>query len=376
MMNCVDKLQLHRCRPRTRSTTDSIWVCLVVSLTIATLPVQAQTPLPEHPKGYVAHPAREPIVVDGKLDDSAWAEAAWTDTFVDIEGDLKPLPRFQTRAKMTWDDRHLYFAAELIEPHIWATLTEHDSVIFRDNDFEVFIDPDGDRHQYYEFEINALNTSWDLRLVKPYRDGGPALNNWEIPGLKTAIDIQGTLNDPSDLDDRWTVEIAMPWDVLAEFTEQPCPPRDGDTWRINFSRVEWRHLVVNGDYTKVPNVREDNWVWSPQGVIDMHRPETWGYVQFSKVPPGTVDFVRDPAWAAKMVLRNVYEAQRRFRQANERWAGSLEELDLTLPEVEGLGPVEITIDDDTYVISVPRTTDDSSIETWSIRSDGLLTSRP
>ena len=43
----------------------------------------------------------------------------------------------------------------------------------------MFIDPDGDNHLYYEFEINALNTVWDLLLPKPYRDGGPALNGWE-----------------------------------------------------------------------------------------------------------------------------------------------------------------------------------------------------
>ena len=64
---------------------------------------------------------------------------------------------------MLWDDEYFYFAAELIEDQIWATLTERDSVIFYDNDFEIFIDPDGDSHQYYEFEINALNTVWDLR---------------------------------------------------------------------------------------------------------------------------------------------------------------------------------------------------------------------
>src|SRR5437762_10018554 len=47
----------------------------------------------------------------------------------------------------------------------------------------------------------------------------------------------------------------------------------GDQWRVNFSRVEWRHEVLDGKYRKIPNLREDNWVWSPQGVIDMHRPE-------------------------------------------------------------------------------------------------------
>ena len=86
---------------------------------------------------------------------------------------------------MLWDDAYFYIGAELEEPHVWATLTEHDSVIFHDNDFEVFIDPDGDNHEYYEFEINALGTYWDLLLPKPYRDGGKADNSWEIPGLKT-----------------------------------------------------------------------------------------------------------------------------------------------------------------------------------------------
>ena len=69
--------------------------------------------------------------------------------------------------KMLWDDQYLYIAADLEEPHVWATLTAHDSVIFRDNDFEVFLNPTGDSVNYFEFEINALNTGWDLFLDKP-----------------------------------------------------------------------------------------------------------------------------------------------------------------------------------------------------------------
>ena len=65
----------------------------------------------------------------------------WTTDFVDIQGGAKPTPRFRTRAKLLWDDDYLYIAAELEEPHVWATLTQHDSVIFQDPDFEVFIDP-------------------------------------------------------------------------------------------------------------------------------------------------------------------------------------------------------------------------------------------
>src|SRR5260370_20935064 len=165
------------------------------------------------PKGYVCYRVRQPIKIDGRLDDASWQGVPWTDLFVDIEGDAKPRPRFRTRVKMLWDDQYFYVAAELEEPHVWATLTQHDSVIFHDNDFEVFIHPNGDNHEYYEIEINALNTEWDLLLPRPYKDGGQAVNSWEIPGLKTAVHVDGTLNNPSDGDKGWSVELAFPWSV-------------------------------------------------------------------------------------------------------------------------------------------------------------------
>jgi hypothetical protein len=232
------------------------------------------------PLRYQAPFASSAVRVDGRQDDAAWAAAPWTPLFVDIEGDAKPKPRFKTRAKMLWDAEYFYIAAEMEEPHVWGTLTQHDSVIFHDNDFEVFIDPNGDTLEYYEFEINALNTGWDLFLDKPYRFNGKARNEWEIPGLKTAVHVDGTLNDPRDTDRGWTVEIALPWTVLGEYAHRPAPPRTGDEWRVNFSRVEWQHRVNGGRYEKVPGTKEDNWVWSPQGVVNMHIPEKWGYVRF------------------------------------------------------------------------------------------------
>jgi hypothetical protein len=49
---------------------------------------------------------------------------------------------------------------------------------------------------------------------------------------------------------------------------------------MNFSRVEWQIEAGGHQYRKVPGKPEDNWVWSPQGVVNMHVPERWGYVQF------------------------------------------------------------------------------------------------
>lgn len=233
----------------------------------AAMPVAAHD---SAPLTYECLRAARPIELDGKLDDPAWQNAPWTSDFVDIEGDRKPLPKYRTRVKMLWDDQYLYIAAELEEPEVTATLTQRDSVIFKDNDFEVFIKPLPDTRSYYEFEINALNTGWDLYLPKPYNEDGQPDNSWDIEGLKTAIAVQGTLNKAGDKDRGWTVEIAYPLSAFA--SRQAVPhPRDGTTWRINFSRVEWT----------AGQAKEDNWVWSPQGVIDMHVPGRWGYLRFS-----------------------------------------------------------------------------------------------
>ncbi|WP_263356058.1 carbohydrate-binding family 9-like protein [Acidicapsa ligni] len=244
-------------------------VQLVIFAALTFTVLQAQ----ETPKSYECYRASAPLHIDGKLDDRAWRAAAWTNDFVDIEGSAKPQPRFKTRTKMLWDDTYLYIATEMEEPDVKGTLTKHDSIIYQDNDFELFLKPLAGAAGYFEFEINALNTSWDLYLNKPYREGGKPDNSWDIPGLKTAVAVNGTLNKSSDKDHGWTVEIAIPWSAFA--SRLPVTkPQVGDEWRANFSRVEW----------KAGQPKEDNWVWSPQGVVNMHIPDRWGYLHFREKP--------------------------------------------------------------------------------------------
>ncbi len=277
-------------------------------------------------RSYLCHKTSSSFTLDGRLAKEPWSQAAWTEDFVDIEGDVKPKPRFRTRAKMLWNDEYLFIGAELEETQIWAYETEHDSVIFHDNDFEVFIDPDGDNHLYGEFEMNALNTTWDLLLIKPYRDGGPAVNGWEIKGLKTAVHVDGAINDPSKPSRGWSVEIAMPWHALGEIAGRKSPPEEGDQWRINFSRVEWHVDVVDGKYKKRPGLHEDNWVWSPQGVVDMHRPWMWGYMQFTTAQFGQGAVRPLDGLAERVALMEVCEAQRTYRQRTGHWAKTLKDL--------------------------------------------------
>jgi hypothetical protein len=300
--------------------------------------------VPFAPKRYVAYRAASRLNIDGKLNESSWAAAPWTDAFVDIEGDRKPAPRLPTRAKMLWDDEHFYVAAEMEEPDLWATLTERDAVIFQDNDFELFIDPDGDTHAYYELEVNALGTLWDLMLIKPYRDGGPAINAWDIAGMQCGVDIRGTLNRPGDKDEGWSVEIAMPWKILREAATGHKPPQPGDHWRVNFSRVQWQLDVADGRYSRrlKPGTKdllpENNWVWTPQGAVNMHMPERWGLVQFSRVAAGggTEAFVEDPNERVRWALRRLYYRQRDHRAASGSYASTLDALAAGDIRVDGL----------------------------------------
>lgn len=286
------------------------------------------------PRNYMAYRSSSPLVIDGKLDEIDWQHAPWSEYFMDIEGPHVTAPHLKTRVKMLWDDQYFYIAAHMEEPHIWATFTQRESIIFHENNFEVFIDPTGDTHNYYELEINALGTTWDLMLTMPYRFFGIPISAWDIDGLKKGIHINGTLNNPNDTDTSWTVELALPWQILRECSPGRRAPLPGEQWRINFSRVQWRLDVVDGKYQKTINPEtgrpypEYNWVWSPQWAIDMHRPECWGIVQFSASTPvfSYDQFVPQANQALKFMLRELLYLQYEFRNKHQRFANSMKEL--------------------------------------------------
>jgi hypothetical protein len=284
------------------------------------------------PKHYVCYRTDEAITINGKLEEKAWQQAEWTDLFTDIEGDAKPKPAQDTKLKMLWDDNYLYVAAQLDEEHIWAYLENHDDIVFRDNDFEIFIDPDNDALNYFEFEINARQTVFDLFLPHPYRHSSFALHNWDFKGVKHAVNIDGTLNDGRDKDKKWTVEVAIPFTNLS-FGLDSGKPDPEKLWRINFSRVEWDTRWENSKYMKLSGtdgkpLPEHNWVWSPVGVISMHMPERYGYLKFSKHIAGSAkeEFTLPQAEKLKSVLWAVFYRQEKYFEKNKKFASTLPEL--------------------------------------------------
>lgn len=328
----------------------------------------------EEPRTYVANFADSPIEIDGVGNEKVWQNAKTTASFIDIEGVKKP--KYDTTLKMLWDKDNLYFLAEMEEPHVWGTLKQRDTIIFHNNDFEIFIDPDGDSHNYYELEFNVLNTVWDLFLTKPYRDDPIVLNDWDARGLKSAVHIDGTLNNANDTDKKWTLEVAIPLNVFkASYFENT--DLSNTFWRMNFSRVHWDFDLKDGRYTRKLKsdgelALEYNWVWSPQGVIAMHQPETWGYVFFASNDVESKDFTIPKDEKIKWKLFELYRAQKAYFEKNDQWSKSIAKLKVnTIVDKKDLNPLlENHSTGWNIIVKSPYTN-----KTLIIREDGKFTSK-
>jgi hypothetical protein len=253
---------------------------------------------------YTALRASGPVSVDGRLDEADWKAAPRSPRFSDL---VRGAPGIHdTRAAVLWDEQHLYVAYWVEEPFVEGTLTERDSLIYRNNDVELFV---AGRDAYYELEINSLGTIYEVffvweeayersgyaKLPDLARDGagvrpflgvgfkrhprGPRVGfwRWDLPGLRTAVHVDGTVNDNRDRDRGWTVEVAIPWSGLAPLARpdgRPLPPKEGDVWRMDFSRFN--------QYKEAPPAQDPGgWAWSPHGVWDSHVPEVFPYITFS-----------------------------------------------------------------------------------------------
>lgn len=253
---------------------------------------------------YIAYRVDAAPQIDGRLDEACWQNAPRSPRFVDLISGERAV--HDTRAAVLWDDEHLYVGYWVEEPIVRAAFTERDAPIWHENDVELFI---AGQDAYYEFEINALGTIYEVLFVweDAYEQGGypqlPGLARsapgaqpwngvgftahprgprigfwqWDMPGLRSAVLVDGTLNDDTDRDRGWTVELAIPWAslaILARGDGRALPPKPGDTWRMDVSRFN--------TYKEAPPAEDSGgWAWSAHGIWDSHIPELFPLITFS-----------------------------------------------------------------------------------------------
>ena len=309
------RLRLPVTHPGFVASSPFLWrislICFVLVAFPRSLPGQEFPPVAESEVRQIqAVRSHTPIQIDGKVNEAEWQKAEWSPSFVDLISGSKT--RHETRVKLLWDDKFLYVAYKIEEPFVTAKFTERDSPIYQDNDVEFFI---AGRDAYYEFEINAHGTIYEglfvwqsnyessgiakLPELDKTRDGVKwqgfngvgykshprgkrwAFLGWDYPGLRSAVHIDGTLNNNKDRDRGWTVELALPWKelrVLDLSSPRSIPPKLGDIWRMDFSRFnQYKEAPLEGEEKSQDS---GGWALSYHGVWDSHIPEVFPIVTF------------------------------------------------------------------------------------------------
>ncbi|MDR3192904.1 MAG: carbohydrate-binding family 9-like protein [Treponema sp.] len=253
---------------------------------------------------YDCRRAREAFPINGDLEKPVWKRAEKSRPFVDlVTGGPAPL---NTRMAALWDEKALYAAYWIDEPDVRASFTQRDSLIWFDNDVELFFDGED---CYYEFEINAFNTVYEVLFIyqdalkrgsrfEPLFDlynrdvdvlGGfqdaarfrrrPRGRRWafmdfDFPSLQSGVRVDGKINDPSRVDRGWTVELAFPWEGFRILSPgKSFPPKEEDSIRCQFFRFE--NLRANGR-----ELGSAGWALNEHGVYDSHIPENFAWLHF------------------------------------------------------------------------------------------------
>jgi hypothetical protein len=171
-----------------------------------------------------------PIQIDGSLDEEAWQGAARTGFFRTTNG--KQAARLRTEARLTWDQENLYFGFECEDEDIFSSYTRRDQPLYLQEAVEVFLDPDGDRRDYMEFEVSPAGVLFDASFTA--RREGLKLNF--NPDIQVSVKIDGTLNTRNDQDRGWVVEMAIPFSQMTGRGRRP--PAPGDQWLMNMYRLD------------------------------------------------------------------------------------------------------------------------------------------
>ena len=214
--------------------------------------------------------ASGPIKLDGVLDEAAWKRAPVLSDFAVYWQERKA--KTATKARLLWDDKYLYFAAEMEDADLYADVKERNGITWENDVFELFFKPSAKKLAYYEFQVNARNTH--LELFLPSRGAGGYRRFASAPplGMESAVKLDGTLHDWRDRDRGWTVEGRIPWSAFRDTGGRPAA---GDRWRFALCRYDYSRTFEQPELSST----------APLTRPDFHRYEDYGELTFVGPPP-------------------------------------------------------------------------------------------
>lgn len=171
----------------------------------------------------------EPVVVDGSLSDPGW-RAAPPQPLRRSDGGANA--RQATTVRLAWTDQELLLAFQCQDQDIHTRFEKRDDPLYLEEAIEVFLDTDGDRRDYMEFEVSPAGVLFDAAFTARRQGMDLGFN----PRSRVAVEVDGTLARRDDRDQGWSVELAIPFADMRGGGRRP--PKPGDCWRANLFRLD------------------------------------------------------------------------------------------------------------------------------------------
>jgi hypothetical protein len=217
---------------------------------------------------YVCRRTPEPITIDGHLSESIWSRLKPLGDF--LMADSSGAPQLPTELRACWDAANLYLGFMAIDTEIWGNMSRRDDAIYEEEVVEAFLCSGDDLTRYFEFEFSPHNVVFDAAIECPQSGDRRFMKadvGWDCDALASAVHVVGTLDDHADVDEKWTVEVALPFSQIGRAGK---PPTEGETWRANFYRIG---RAGEGEFS----------CWSPTlaDPPNFHVPRRFGFLNFS-----------------------------------------------------------------------------------------------
>jgi Carbohydrate family 9 binding domain-like len=207
--------------------------------------------------------AATPPVLDGKLDDACWKNAAPISRFASF---WNQTPRQGTTAYLVWDDDALYYAGTMTDKELRSFGSKRNDSLWDGDVFELFFKPSATKPDYYEFQANPRALVFEVYWPERGKDFGD-LTKLPVLGSKAEVVLTGTLDQPGDQDEGWAVEGRIPWSAFAPTGGKPKP---GDVWRFALCRYDY------GPKGTSPVLMSS----APLTRLSFHRHEDYGSLKF------------------------------------------------------------------------------------------------
>lgn len=221
----------------------------VIALLLVTVSSAGQNRQPTPIQAAECRRAEGLVRLDGRLDEPAWEKAQSIRAFIATRQGRAP--KTATTARLLWDDRYLYMAAEMEDSDLYADVLKRNGMTWTNDVIELFLKPSKESLRYYEFQVNPANTPLELDFPSRGAGGYQRFASTTRLGMASAVRLDGTLNRSDDDDRGWTVELRIPWTA---FKERPQP---GSEWRFAVCRYDYSKAFERPELSSIADLPGD-----------------------------------------------------------------------------------------------------------------------